>query len=233
MGFIGGIISSVCSAIGSACNAIGGALFGGAGGIGTLAVALFPPLAPTISEILIAIGAISTIVSAIVEALGLKNKEETPEELGMKAEISDKKPEDFDTIEEYINYLRKEVTIDEQRVENLSPEEKAKYMSIGTALYIKEIEEKYGIEAPGEFWRTAEDRELNGEEVHECIKNFKEHGITDMKDMSDYLNGKDPESGTEKYTVYSAIIETMKELEPGISDEELAEKFSSMINIEE
>lgn len=233
---IGGAISSVCSAIGgaigSACSAIGGAFFSGAKGIGVLASTLLVPLAPTLTEILIGIQIVSKIVSVIAEALGLKKEEEKPEELGIKAEKSDKKPEDFETTEEYIKYLREEISVDKKEIENLSPEDRVKYMAMGTAITIKGIEEKYAIEAPGEFWRTVADRDLKGEEVQEYIKNFKDKGITNMKDMSDYLNGKEPESGTEKSKVSSAIVDTMKELEPELSEIELAEKFNSMIQME-
>ncbi|MCX4326801.1 MAG: hypothetical protein OSJ45_05845 [Lachnospiraceae bacterium] len=45
------------------------------------------------------------------------------------------------------------VKIDKERLERLSDEDKAKYMAIGTAINIKGIEEKYGIEAVhGMLW---------------------------------------------------------------------------------
>lgn len=232
IGGVSAIASGIAGAIGSACSAIGGALFTGGGGIATLAAALIAPLAPTLSEILIGLQVVSAVVSFIAEALGLKDKEETPEEIGLKAEKSDKKPEDFDTTEEYIRYLREEVQVDKEEVENLSPEDRAKYQAIGMAVEIKGIEEKYGIDTPGEFWRTVADRGLKGEEVQAYIENFKNHGLTDMKDMSDYINGKEIESGTERSKVSGAIMETMKGLEPALSEEALAEKFNDLIQTE-
>lgn len=221
------IASSVCNTISSVCKAIGGAIVGG---IGELATSLVPPLSPSLGAILGGIEIISKIASVIAKLLGLKDEDETTEEMGLKAEKSDKKPEDFETTEEYIVYLREEVHVDEEELKNMSPEDKVKYMAMGTAITIKGIEEKYGIDAPGEFWRTVADRNLKGEEVDEYIKGFKEKGITNMKDMSDYLNNKDPESGTEKSKVSSAIMETMKKLEPTLSEDELAEKLVSMIH---
>lgn len=235
MGLIGmflGAASAIVGGISSVCSAVGGALFSGAGGIATVAAALIAPLSPTISEILIGFQIVSAIVSFIAEALGLKDKEETPEEIGLKAERSDKKPEDFDSTEAYIRYLHEEIQIDKKAVENLSPEDRAKYQAIGMAIEIKGIEEKYGIDAPGEFWRTVADRGLSGKEVQAYIENFKGNGITDMKDMSDYISGKEIESGTERSKVSGAIMDTMKELEPGLSEEALAEKFNDMIKVE-
>jgi membrane protein implicated in regulation of membrane protease activity len=234
---IGGAISSVCSHIGGAisslCSHIGGSLFTGASGIGALATSLIPTLAPGISEVLFGLTVISAIVSTIAEALGLKDKEETPEELGMKAEKSDKKMEDFDTTEEYIEHLRNDIEIDKKEIENLSDEKRATYMAIGSAITIKGIEEKYGVDLPGEFFQTVADRNLKGKEVHEYIKGFKENGITNMKDVSNYLNGKDLESNVEPSAISDSIIDTMKKLEPGISEDEIAEKFNSMIQVSE
>lgn len=221
-------VSAVCSGISSVCSAIGGALFSGASGVASLAASIMGPLTPTIGEILVAIHMVSTIVSYIAEALGLKGQEEKPEELALKAEEADRKPEDFDSIQAYIEYLRNEVAIDKQKVEELTEEEKAKYAVIGTGLYIKGIEEKYKIEAPGEFWRTVADLKMTGNEVKEYIETFKENGITNMKDMSDYIKGEAPESGTRPSDVSSSIMDVLRKTYPELSENELAEKFNSL-----
>ncbi len=224
--------SSFCSAVSSVCSAIGGSFFNGAGGIGSIVTSIIGTTIPSLGQILSAIETIGKIVSFIAELLGLKEEDETTEELGYKAHKSDKKPEDFETTEEYVTYLREEVEVDQEEFENLSPEEKAMYAAMGVAIHIKAIEEKYDIQAPGEFWRTVADRNMSGEEVNQYIKSMKEEGITDMKDVSDYLNGKDPESGTSKSKVSSAIMDAMKELEPDLSDDQLAQKFNDMIQTE-
>lgn len=228
---IGGALSSVgsaiCSGISSVCSGIGGALFSGAGGIAALACSIIRPLT-TVIEIGGAIDVLIAIVSAIAEALGLKDKDETSEELGMKAETADKKPEDFDSIEAYIEYLRNDVQIDKEKLENLSKEDKVKYAAIGTAITIKGIEEKYGIEAPGDFWKTAADLKLSGEETKQYIETFKQNGITNMKDMSDYIKGVAPESGTKPSVVSDSIMAALKQNYPELSEEELVDKFNSL-----
>lgn len=228
-GAISSAVSAVCSGISSVCSAIGGALFSGASGVASLAVSIMGPVfTPTIGEILLAIQMVSTIVSYIAEALGLKDQEEKPEELALKAEEADRKPEDFDNIQAYIEYLRNEVTIEKQKVEELTEEEKAKYEAIGNGLYIKGIEEKYRIEAPGEFWRTVADLQITGKEVKEYIETFKENGITNMKDMSDYIKGEAPESGTRPSDVSSSIMDALRKTYPELSENELAEKFNGI-----
>ena len=115
---------------------------------------MIAPLGLTIPEIIIGIEVISAIVSVVAEILGLKDEEETPEELGMKAEIAEKKPEDFESVDQYIEYLREEVSIDKKELEELSDEDRVKYLAIGTAITIKGIEEKYKMDMPVDFWQT-------------------------------------------------------------------------------
>lgn len=237
----GGFISSVgsalsavggaiCSGISSVCSAIGGALFSGASGIAALTATVFgPALAlPGIVEILIAVQAVCAIVGFIAEALGLKDKEETPEELGMKAEMAEKKPEDFDSISAYIEYLRNDIELDKKKVEQLSDEDRVKYAAIGSGLYIKGIEEKYGIEAPGEFWRDVADLQLKGEEVKAYIETFKANGMESMKDMSDYIRGIYPESGTAPRLVSQSMTDALKKIYPELSEDEICSKLVSM-----
>lgn len=225
---IGGALSSVgsaiCSGISSLCSGIGGSFFSG---IGTLATSLILP-GLGLPELLLGIQIISAIVSAIAEILGIKQEEETPEELGMKAEQAEKKPEDFDSTEAYIEYLRNEVSVDKEKLENLSEEEKVKYGAIGGAIYIKGIEEKYGIEAPAEFWTTVANFDMKGEEVKQYIDSCKANGITNMKDVSDYIKGVAPESGTKPEVVSNSIMDALKKNNPEATEEELIDKFNEL-----
>lgn len=238
MGFfssIGSAIGSALSSIGSAissgissiCSAIGGAFFSGVGGIAALATSLIIP-GVGLPELIVVVGFIARVVSEIAEALGLKEKDETPEELGMKAEEADKKPEDFDSIEAYIEYLRNDVEIDKEKLKELSEEDKLKYAAIGTAINIKGIEEKYGVEMPGDFWKTASDLKMSAQETRQYIESCKQNGITNMKDMSDYLRGSAPESGTKPNVVSDSIMDALKKNNPGLPENELAEKFNSL-----
>ena len=146
----------------------------------------------------------------------------------MKAQQAEKKPEDFDSTQKYIEYLRNEVELDKKQIEKLSQEEKAGYAAVGTSLYIKGIEEQYGIKAPGEFWRTAADLELGSEDVKKYMETFKEHGIKDMADMNDYLKGFAPASGVQPRQVSDCIIEGLKKIYPEMGEEGLYEKLNEM-----
>lgn len=137
---IGSVCSALCSAVSSVCSSIGGAIMGG---IGSLA----PVISPWLS---IAVAVISVLAEIFTE----KPKEEKPEELGMKAEQADKKPEDFDSINDYIEYLRQEIKVDDAKLENLSEEERMKYQAVGLGLYVKNIEEKQGMKLDPAFLKV-------------------------------------------------------------------------------
>ena len=223
-GAISSVGSAICSGISSVCSAVGGALFTGSGGIAALATAIIGPVvaSPEVALIMVALQAVASIVCAIAESVGLT------EELGVKAQQAEKKPEDFDSTQKYIEYLRNEVELDKKQIEKLSQEEKAGYAAVGTSLYIKGIEEQYGIKAPGEFWRTAADLELGSEDVKKYMETFKEHGIKDMADMNDYLKGFAPASGVQPRQVSDCIIEGLKKIYPEMGEEGLYEKLNEM-----
>lgn len=152
--------------------------------------------------------------------------EDSPEELGMKTEIAEKKPDDFETTEEYLKYLNEEVNLDPREVKNLTPEDRAKYGLVGASLDIKALQEKYHIELSPEFLRDVTLMKISGEEVGTYTKNFSEKGITKMQDMTDYLRGNAVNS--DKSTISSSMLDTMRKLYPELSEDELESKLSDM-----
>ena len=246
-----GFFSSIGSAIGSAISAVGSALSGGLsmmvegltgiaatigngiksicesvgsealGIIGCIAVAILIP-GFGIPEIL----GIIQCIAEVVKILDVNEGDDSPEELGMKAEIADKKPEDFDSIEEYIKYLNDEVKLEDNAAENLSETDRVKYGALGTALNIKAIEEKYDINLSPDFLRDITLMKLTGEEVAKCIDKCKENEIKDVQDMTDYLRGNSTQS--DKSTVSEAIVESISEVYPELSKDEVEVKLCEM-----
>ena len=161
VGFVGDVISGVGSFLSEGLSMAVGALTGIAETIGNGIKSLCESVG---SEALALIGCIAMSILipgfglpeifAIIECIAQVAKilgvggEDSPEELGMKTEIADKKPEDFDTIQDYIKYLNEEVKLDKDAVDNLSEVDKAKYGAMGAALNIKAIEEKIKEKLP-------------------------------------------------------------------------------------
>lgn len=215
---LSGVLSGIGKAIEGVCEKIGGEgiLF-----IGLIATSLLIP-GIGIPEIL----SLIQVVAEMAKVLGVNEGEDTPEELGMKIEIADKKPEDFDSTSEYIKYLNEQVTLEDGAAENLSVEEKVKYGSMGAALNIKAIEEKYNVGMSQEFLSDVSKMKMSSEEVAKYVEEFSENGIKNMQDMSDYLRDKPLE--TDRNKVSDSMIEAMSELYPECSPDEIEQKLVDM-----
>ena len=59
------------------------------------------------------------LISAVSTFMGLTKKDEKQEELGAKASLSDKKPQDFDSYQAYIDYLSNDIKLTPEIKERL------------------------------------------------------------------------------------------------------------------
>ena len=221
IGSIGSAIGSVCSAIGSICSSIGGPI---AAGIGALASAIAPHLGPILQ-----------IVTAIAQVLGILNKDDNPEDLGEAMRKSDKKPEDFDSINDYIAHLREEIksgkiVLDEDKTDL----QKNIDTALGAGLSIKAIDEKYNLQTSPEFWvfgaKKFEEGKLNTDEIHSMLKTASDKKINPT-DMANYVEDKELSSGVQKSEISSALKESLQEANPTLSKEEITEKFKALIRV--
>lgn len=202
---VGSALSSVCSAVGSLCSKIGGVVMGG---VSSLVSAIAPALSLE-PHFLIFVA----VVSVLAELFTDKPKEEKPEEIGMKAELADKKPENFDSINDYIEYLRNEVKLDPAKMEKLTPEERQKYQLVGLGLYIKDIEEQQGVKLDPEFLKSIPNLKNQGYEaadIANLMQSMKKNGVTDMKQYVDFMKG-DLQPGSPERQQVGASVKDMVE----------------------
>lgn len=232
---IGGAIKSVCSAVcscvGKVCSAVGGALSNigrAASGFVEKLSTIAPPLFPKLDLPMI-IEAIGKVIGKIAEFLGIKEPEkDEPEDLGMKAEQAEKKPEDFDSTEEYIKYLHNEVKVDGTKKKELTTEQRAAYTAIGSQLYLNAAKEKLGVDdISPEILVDAAKLKMNAGEIVEYIKQMKNVGLGDQKAMSDYLRGK-AENVETAGKVRDSMTAALKEINPEMSDDDIADKICDM-----
>ena len=197
---IGSVCSAVCSAVSSVCSSIGGAIMGG---IGSLA----PVISPWLS---IAVAVISVLAEIFTE----KPKEEKPEELGMKAEQADKQPEDFDSINDYIEYLRQEIKVDAAKLENLSEEERMKYQAVGLGLYVKNIEEKQGMKLDPAFLKVVPEMINLGytaQDIGNLMQSMKKNGVNDMKMYPEFMKGELLPGTPERKQVFTSVKDMVEQ----------------------
>lgn len=197
---IGSVCSAVCSAVSSVCSSIGGAIMGG---IGSLALVISPWLSIAVA-----------VISVLAEIFTEKPKEEKPEELGMKAEQADKKPEDFDSINDYIEYLRQEIKVDAAKLENLSEEERMKYQAVGLGLYVKNIEEKQGMKLDPAFLKVVPEMINLGytaQDIGNLMQSMKKNGVNDMKMYPEFMKGELLPGTPERKQVFTSVKDMVEQ----------------------
>lgn len=235
-----GWFSSACSAVGSFCSSVGSAVSSGfsslCGGIGSLASSVGSMLSGSVGSLATILGTLGAstldviiaVIIAIGNIFGVNEEEEKVEELGERAMHPDaKKPEDFDTIEAYIEHLKNDIEIDKEALEKKSPEEKAALALVGTGIIIKGIEEKTGMELSPEFLVAVGKCDMKSEEVKAYMDSFKEAGISDMKEMADFLSGKCSPEQVGK--TGNAIFNAIEKQNPDLSSQDVDAKLDKMM----
>ena len=214
MGFwsgLGSIISSAVSVVASAVSSIGGALASSAGNFLKIA-------SPWL-------GAVMKVIEVVSNLLGILNPKEDIEEIGAKAMDADKKPEDFDSNAEYIDYLRNDIELDREKFENATEVDKMARKAVGASIVIKGIEEKKGFDIPVTTWVAMAKLGLGdkAEEIDKILDTFKDGKL---EDFVDYTEGK--LEAKKELEVGDSLVEMYQELEPSMSIDEIEDKVMKM-----
>lgn len=122
---------------------------------------------------------VTNLISSVAELLGLKNEDNNSEEIGMKSEKADRKPEDFDSKEEYISYLKDDVELDKYDREKLNDESlKEKYSAKGLGIEMGAINEKMDVNLGIEDYVMLAKAGINKvQDFMTIVDTFKEKGV--------------------------------------------------------
>jgi hypothetical protein len=208
-----GIISAISSAISVVSNAVstvGKALVTGA-------TKLLEIAGEKLEEIV-------NIIETVGKILDVISQNENVDELGAKAMQSEKKPEDFDKVSEYIEYLKNDVELDIDKFNNAKTEDKFARKAIGATVISKGIEEKKGILIPLGFWKEVAKQEMGSIEIDKTIDLFKDNKMDNK--FSEYMNGKLEYS--DEIKVGKMVVDMYRELEPNMTIEEIEGKVMKM-----
>lgn len=152
----------------------------------------------------------SSLIGAVSKLVGVKN-EDDPMILAMKAEKAEKDRTQFETTQEYIDYLNKKCEMPtEQEIEEVKKDQSKKmgYQLMGMAIEGKAAGEKLGMELSPEFYLTvgkiqaASDVKVSAEQLVAILKEMKKSGLSTLE-VSNYLEGKageETEAIGEKFT---------------------------------
>ncbi|OOF08152.1 hypothetical protein BZG82_15255 [Salinivibrio sp. PR5] len=142
-------------------------------------------------------------------------------ELGEKAMMADMKPGDFDTINEYINYLQNDVTIDREKFDNLDEKDLLARSSIGASITLKGINEKLDTVVTPDFLAVVAQQGVESKEIIETIKVYKEKQL----ETGDYgLYIKDELSVSESGKHADALVTAYQRVDPDLSLEQIEDK---------
>lgn len=220
MSFFGGLVAAAVSVVSAVVHTVGSAIVAGT-------TALLAKLPGEVIKAKIIMDAIATIVSKVAEFFGLAPADEDVEILGAKAMQNDVRPQmEGETTKEYLDYLRKEVTLDEEKYAKMSDVEKLACSALGTTMITKSIEEKTGVELPPEFLFTISKAKLRYEQVTKFIEAFRDNGIISMGDFTKYISNNLPEVQAQK--VGNVIKGTLKEMNVEMSDADIQKQVIDM-----
>lgn len=234
------VVVTVTSAITDVCKIIGGLVGEQSSKLGNSAESVikdgasffkdmpFPDLTPL--EIgMKAINVVSSLIEAAARFCGVENND-TACELALKAKCAEHKPGDFSTWQEYISYLNTYVELPENAVEELSDIQKAAYQVAGSALLIGAVNDKLLlIDSPITFddFAVAAKAAMTAEECITAIKGLVNDGMT-PDSFGRYLRNDSDMSYEHKMKVQESMINSMKAINPDVSDDDIIDRISDM-----
>lgn len=214
MGFwssVGSFVSSVCSSISSAVSSVGSAVVKVATSIASLGAELA--------------GKVGESIKSVGILLGILNPSENLEELGEKAMMSEEKPENFDSINEYIDHLRHNVIIDKEKFNQLDEKDLLARSSIAAAITLKGINEKLETVVTPEFMAEVAKQELEADQIVETIKSYKDKDLK-TEDYELYLNDALSIDESERHS--DALVSAYQKLEPELTIEQIEDKVMNL-----
>ena len=184
---------------------------------------------PTISEFAKFINKAADFLGDVLFALGIDT--DHADVLGVKVSQSDKNVDDFDSVEDYISFLKNKTFLDEAKFDNLSLEEKTIYSVIGIAIEAAAITEKLGVEITTDavemISKIIEKGNLivKAKDVIEIVLKLKDLGITNIEDVYECLIGI---GDSDRLKTADCLIDVLNEVYPGEGNVILTELFDEI-----
>lgn len=221
--FAGSAISAFGKMIGGKAGAfmslVGGVVSGPLGGI----------LGPIIGQIIIKV--LVKAVEKLAKMLGIIKEEDNTEELGYRIEEANKEEnkhwkqkEDFDTLPEYYDYLKKQIPDEKINYDRLK-QNRDYYAVVGMAAETASIEQELKITLPPTFMFEAAKSRMEAEEIRAFADAFRGLGY-DSVEVLDYFKGR--LSFGESKRITEAIISSLKVYYKDKTESELYTRLGEM-----
>ncbi|NOQ65452.1 MAG: hypothetical protein GQ582_13155 [Methyloprofundus sp.] len=139
--------------------------------------------------------------------------------------MSEEKPENFDSINEYIDHLRHNVIIDKEKFNQLDEKDLLARSSIAAAITLKGINEKLETVVTPEFMAEVAKQELEADQIVETIKSYKDKDLK-TEDYELYLNDALSIDESERHS--DALVSAYQKLEPELTIEQIEDKVMNL-----
>lgn len=127
-------------------------------------------------------------IEAISVASNVLTPRDNANELGAKAMIAEKKPEDFDKINDYINYLRNDITLDTESLSQ-DPVDCAIRLAVGGTIALKGVNEALDADVSIPFLKSVSTLDLTPNIILSVIKSYQQNSLN-LDDLDNYLHDK-------------------------------------------
>jgi hypothetical protein len=128
------------------------------------------------------------VVEEISTATDLLKPNEKIEEFGAKAISSNKTPEDFEHMNDYVDYLRNNVKVDESKLSN-NPIDVSVRQVVGIAIVLKGLNKELGTEISLPFLNKVSELGVESKVILEIIKAYSGSELN-PDEIEAYIDGK-------------------------------------------
>jgi len=155
-------------------------------------------------------------VETLSNVLNIISPNESAEELGAKVMSADKKSEGFEKINDYIDYLRKDVTVDKAALSTEKTDVMAREV-IGTSLLIKGASEAIGAELTLPFIKTVSQLGVDAKLIIEVAKAYSNNGLS-LDDYEKYIDKTLPIDQLDKHS--DTLVSVYQKVDSNLSVEQ-------------
>lgn len=190
----------------------------------TQLVAKLPTIVETALKVLNVVG---PILKEVAKIFGVLTNDDDVEELGKKVMQEGTRPKmEDESMEDYFEYLRNEIKLDEERWKNMTDVERLQANVAGVSMVVTAISEKTNVNLSPDFIMAMNKMEMSANQISEYINSFSEKCIDSMDSFTDYLRGE--LSGDFKKEVFDTIEKTESKLHPEYSTGDILKEIDSM-----
>lgn len=179
---------------------------------------------PSIKDFAMVVDKSADILGDILFVLGVKS--EQADIIGLKIAQADKGLLDFESVEDYLNYLKNDVHLDENEYNAMSEVEKMAYTVVGMAVEVGAIGEKLGIKLDADFVLliskvvNAGIAAIDATGIVDILKMVKENGTISVSDIYEYFMG---EGESDRINTGKILKDILATLYPGKADDIIME----------